>query len=459
MLLSNRQGLPQHSSLQGMELHSSADIVRAARRERRCWYFYDFANSAFASTVVTLFLGPWLTALAKNAAGSDGLIHPFGIPVDPRSYWSYLISLSVAMQVVGLPVAGALADRTPHKKQLMGLLAYLGAFATMAMYWLEGNRFLAGGALFLFANLAFGASIVVYNSFLNDIAPEAERDAVSSKGWGLGYLGGGILLALNLVLYSGASRFGISEGLAVRISLSSAGAWWALFSLIPLAGLRNRKPTNQTSSGGVQQVVSQLWRTLREMSRYPHTLLFLAAYLVYNDAIQAVITLAGQFGSDYLKIPMGLLTLAILMVQFVAFAGSFLFNWVASRTGAKNAVCLALVLWILLMVGMFFVKTTAHYFVAAAIVALIMGGSQALSRSLYSVMIPRGREAEYYSLYEVSDKGTSWLAPLLFGLTLQLTGSYQYAILSMVVFFVIGLFLLVRVNVPRAAAEAGNAPS
>jgi UMF1 family MFS transporter len=441
-----------------MEIHSSADSVLAARRERRCWYFYDFANSAFASTVVTLFLGPWLTALARNAAAADGLIHPFGIPVDPRSYWSYLISLSVAMQVVGLPVAGALADRTPHKKQLMGLLAYLGAFATIGMYWLEGTRYLAGGFLFLLANLAFGASIVVYNSFLNDIAPETERDAVSSRGWGIGYLGGGILLALNLVLYSGASRFGISEGLAVRISLSSAGAWWALFSVIPLSGLRNRPPSNETVSRGVQQVVLQLWHTLRGMTHYPQTLLFLAAYLVYNDAIQAVITLAGQFGSDYLKIPMGLLTLAILMVQFVAFAGSFVFNWVASRTGAKNAVCLALVLWILLMVGMFFVKTTAHYFIAAAIVALIMGGSQALSRSLYSVMIPKGREAEYYSLYEVSDKGTSWLAPLLFGLTLQLTGSYQYAILSMVVFFVAGLLLLVRVNVPRATAEAGSVP-
>ena len=192
------------------------------------------------------------------------------------------------------------------------------------------------------------------------------------------------------------------------------------------------------------------------MRRYPQTLLFLAAFLVYNDAIQAVITLAGQFGSDYLKIPMGLLTLAILMVQFVAFAGSFVFNWVAARMGAKQAICLALVLWILLMAGMFFVKTTVHYFIAAAIVALIMGGSQALSRSLYSIMIPKGREAEYYSLYEVSDKGTSWLAPLIFGLTLQFTGSYQYAILSLVVFFIGGLLLLVRVDVAAASAEAGR---
>lgn len=431
----------------------------AVRRERRCWYFYDFANSAFASTVLTLFLGPWLTVLAKSAAGADGLIHPFGIPVDPRSYWSYLVSLSVFTQVICLPIAGSFADRTPNKKRLLGVLAYAGALATMAMYWLEGTRYLAGGFLFLLANLAFGASIVVYNSFLNDIAPEAERDAVSSRGWGLGYLGGGLLLALNLVLYSGASRFGISEGLAVRISLSSAGAWWALFSMIPLAGLRNRRPANSAGSGDVRQAFVQLWSTMRGMTGYPQTLLFLVAYLVYNDAIQAVISLAGQFGADYLKIPMGLLTLAILMVQFVAFAGSFLFNWVASRTGAKNAVSLALALWILLMAGVFFVKTAAHYFVAAALVALIMGGSQALSRSLYSVMIPKGREAEYYSLYEISDKGTSWLAPLLFGVTLQLTGSYQYAILSMVVFFVAGLALLLRVNVPQAAAEAGNGVS
>jgi UMF1 family MFS transporter len=420
---------------------------QAARRERRCWYFYDFANSAFASTVVTLFLGPWLTFLARNAAGPDGLVHPLGIPVDPRSYWSYLVSLSVALQVAGLPIAGAWADRTSNKKLLLGTLAYLGAGATMAMYWLEGTRYLLGGVLFLVANLAFGASIVVYNSFLNDIAPAERRDDVSSKGWGIGYLGGGLLLALNLALYSGAARFGISEGLAVRISLSSAGAWWALFSLIPLAGLRNRKPAQPADAGGASRVVLQLWRTLRGMARYPQTLLFLVAYLVYNDAIQA--------GSDYLKIPMGQLTLAILMVQFVAFAGSFLFDWVAARLGAKGAVCLALVLWSALMVAMFFVRTTAHYFVAAAVVALVMGGSQALSRSLYSLMIPKGREAEYYSLYEISDKGTSWLAPLVYGLTLQWTGSYQFAILSLIVFFVVGLILLVRVDVPRAALEAG----
>lgn len=428
------------------------------RRAQRAWYFYDFANSAFASTVITLFLGPWLTVLAKAGADGRGFIYPLGIPVDARSYWGYLISLSVLSQVFLLPMVGAIADRSPYKKQLLGAFAYSGAAATIAMFWLEGARYLLGGFLFLLANLAFGASIVIYNAFLPDIASEKERDDVSSRGWGIGYLGGGILLGLNLVLYQKAAAWGLDEGLAVRISLASAGVWWALFSAIPMLGLRNpqRQMDPPRPRPALAESFLQLIRTLKSLRTYPQALLFLVAYLLYNDAIQAVITLAGQFGSDYLKIPIGQLTLAILMVQFVAVAGAFGMNVLASRYTAKRTVEAALVVWILLMMGVFFVKTTTHYFIAAALVAVIMGGSQALSRSLFSLMIPKGREAEYFSLYEISDKGTSWLAPLLFSLTLQLTGSYQLGLLSQVVFFAAGLFLLTRVDVTRAAREAGN---
>ncbi len=430
-------------------------------REQRGWYFYDFANSAFASTVLTLFLGPWLTTLAKNAADAQGLVHPLGISVDARSYWSYLISVSVLSQVIFLPVVGALADASPRKKQLLAFLAYTGAGATMAMFWLDGARYILGGFLFLIANLAFGASIVVYNSFLPEIAPEEQRDAVSSKGWGMGYFGGGLLLGLNLLLYQKAASIGLSESLAVRISLASAGLWWALFSIIPMATLKNRPPAkvvlaDRSGHGTVSGSFLQLFHTLREIAKLPQTMLFLIAYLLYNDAIQAVITLSGQFGSDYLKIPMGELTMAILMVQFVAVGGSLLFNELAKRITAKPAVVLALICWALLMCGVFFVKTTTDFFIAAALVAIIMGGSQALSRSLFSVMIPKGREAEYFSLYEISDKGTSWMAPLIFGLTLQFTGSYQYAIMSQIIFFLAGLAVLSKVNVRRAAREAGN---
>jgi UMF1 family MFS transporter len=440
-------------------LQAATETLPYSRREQRAWYLYDFANSAFSSTVVTLFLGPYLTELAKAGADASGFIYPLGLRVDARSYWSYLVSLSVISQVVVLPMVGALADYSARKKQFLGLCTWVGAGATIAMYWLEGARYLMGGALFLVANLAFGAAIVLYNAFLPEIAPEEERDAVSSKGWGIGYLGGGLLLALNLLLYQNAQDLGLTEAHAVRISLCSAGVWWALFAIFPMTRLRQRAAVRHLEHG--QHLFSvgflQLIHTVRSLFHLPMTLTFLVAYLLYNDAIQAVIALSGQYGADYLHIPMGQLTLAILMVQFVAFLGAVLFNYVAKWLTAKRAVLLALVIWTGLMFAMFAVKTTVGFFVAAAVVAIVMGGSQALSRSLFSLMIPKGREAEYFSLYEISDKGTSWLAPLLFGLTLQFTGSYQWAILSLIVFFIAGFVVLWRVDVARAAREAGNA--
>lgn len=430
-----------------------------SRREQTGWYFYDWANSAFSATVVTLFLGPYLTALARAAADARGLIHPFGIPVDARAYWGYLVALSVVTQVLCLPLVGALADYSPRKKLLLALFAYTGAVSTMAMFFLRGTAWLAGGALFLIANLSFGAAMVVYNSYLPLIAAPEDRDSVSSKGWGLGYLGGGVLLALNLLLYMKAGALGLTEAQAVRISLASAGAWWALFTVIPLLTLRRRRPLLALPPGENYLLagVRQIFRTLGELRHYPQTLTFLAAYLLYNDAIQAVLALAAQFGSDELKISMQRLTLLILMVQFVAFFGALAFNRVAAAMGAKRAVMLALSIWTLVLVAIYaWVRTAAQFFAMGAVVALVMGGSQALSRSLYSLLIPRGREAEYFGLYEITDKGTSWLAPLIFALALQLTRSYRVAILSLVVFFLSGLAVLARVNVARGAREAAG---
>jgi len=431
--------------------------IEYTSREQVGWYFYDFANSPFSSTVVTLFLGPYLTAIAKAGAAPDGYIHPLGMAIDPRAYWGFLVSLSVVTQVLVFPFLGAFADYGQHKKKMMGVLAYLGAAATMAMYFIQGSNYLLGGALFLIANLAFGASIVIYNSFLPEIAPPADRDDVSSKGWGLGYIGGGVLLALNLVLFSNAAKVGIIEGEAVRISLLSAGVWWALFTILPLKRIRNRSAAKHLTQGTsyFRAGLSQLLHTVRNLRHYPQTVLFLIAYLIYNDAIQTVIALAAQFGSDELKLPMSSLTLAILMVQFVAFFGAFVFNWLAKWITAKGAVMLSLVIWTAICIYVYVaVKTEAEFFVMAALVALVMGGSQALSRSLYSLMIPKGREAEYFSIYEVSDKGTSWLGPLVFGLALQFTGNYRLAIMSLIIFFAVGLVVLTRVDVARASQEA-----
>lgn len=439
----------------------AVDVPVYSKREQRGWYAYDFANSAFSTTVVTLFLGPYLTALAKAGAGDDGFIYPLGIKTDPRALWGYLVSLSVVLQAIVMPVIGAIADYGRRKREILGATALTGAGATIAMFTLKDADWALGGILFLISNVMFGSALVVYNSFLPEIAPPEERDAVSSRGWGLGYLGGGLLLALNLALYSNAEAYGITEGMAVRISLASAGAWWAAFTIPALLTLRNRPGPHHLNRGQHLLTIGflQLFRTLASLRLFPQTLVFLVAYTLYNDAIQTVISLASQFGNDELKIPLSSLTLAILMVQFVAFGGALAFNWLAARITAKRAVLVALVLWIGVVASMyFFVKTTAEFFVMAAIVGMVMGGSQALSRSLFSLMIPPGKEGEYFSLYEISDKGTSWLCPLIFGLALTYTGNYRLAILTLLVFFIAGAIVLTRVDVDRAAKEAHREP-
>jgi UMF1 family MFS transporter len=437
-----------------------ADAPHASRREQVSWYFYDWANSAFSTTVITVFLGPYLTAITKNAADASGYVYPLGLPVLADAFFPYIVSLSVVLQVFFLPVLGAIADYSHLKKRLMGIFAYSGALATMALYFLEGSRYLLGGGLFLVANLSFGASIVFYNAFLPDIAAPEERDRVSSQGWAMGYLGGGLLLAANLVFVQFlAEGWGISTGDAVRISLTSAGLWWAIFTLIPLNRLRQRAPIKQLPAGATYLSIGfiQLRQTLRHLPRYPQSLLFLVAYLVYNDGIQTVISLSSLFGSQELGLGTASLIQLILMVQFVAFFGALGFGYLARWLGSKRAILLSLVIWLGVTVYTYaFLQTEFQFFVVGGVIAIVLGGSQALSRSLFSLMIPKGQESEYFSLYEVSERGTSWLGPLVFGLALQWTGSYRVALLSIAIFFAIGLLLLSRVNVRRAITEVGN---
>lgn len=430
-----------------------------SRREQVGWYFYDWANSAFSTTVVTVFLGPYLTTVTGNAADANGFVHPLGIPVLADSFFPFMVSLSVLLQVFFLPILGAIADYSHMRKQMLALFAYIGAFATMGLYFLQGDNYLLGGILFLIANLSFGASIVFYNAFLPDIAAPDDRDKVSSQGWALGYLGGGLLLLANLALFLQAESFGITQGHAVRIGMASAGVWWAIFTIIPLLSLRPRHPRKNLPAGQGYLGVGfrQLGHTLRNLPGYPQTLLFLIAYLLYNDGIQTVIALSAQFGSQELGMPESSLITLILIVQFMAFGGALLFGYLARWLGTKRAIIVSLVIWTATVVYAYaFLQTHTQFFIMGGVIAIVLGGSQALSRSLFSQMIPQGQEAEYFSLYEVSERGTSWLGPLFFGLALQFTGSYRIALLSVAIFFIAGLVLLPLVDVRRAIIEAGN---
>jgi UMF1 family MFS transporter len=428
----------------------------ARRREQRGWYWYDWANSVFTTSVVTVFLGPYLTDVAETAAGGpDGRLRPLGVPIDPDSLFPYLLSVAALLQVLVLPVVGALADRTRRKRELIGVLAYLGALATAGLALVAGGRYLLGAALFLVANTCFGASLVVYYSFLPEIAGPDERDEVSARGWAFGYLGGGLLLALNLGLFLGRGALGLTEGEAVRICFLSVAIWWAGFTPVPLHRLRNRPadPADPRAAGGSFR---QLAATLRSLRAYPQTLLFLVAYLLFNDGIQTIIGLSAQYGDRELGLGRTVLISTILLVQFVAFGGALLLGRIAARAGAKRTILGSLAVWVGVLCLAFFLQrgSALQFYLLGVAIGVVLGGTQALTRSLFAQMTPRGKEAEYFGLYEISDKGTSWLGTFLFGLALQLTDSYRIAIVSLVVFFVAGAAVLSRVDVRRATLEA-----
>lgn len=439
------------------------------RREINGWAMYDWANSAFSTTVGTVFLGPYVAGLARSAAEAMGseTVSFLGIPVAPDSFLPYCISLSVGLQVLFLPILGAIADYSHLRKAMMRLFATIGAIATILLFFVTGNLWWLGGVLYMLANLSFGAAIVFYNAYLPDIASEEERDRVSSYGWAMGYLGGGILLALNLAFFIFSEDLGVPADLAVRINLASAGLWWLGFSFITWSRLRSRKAARALPAGETYVSIGfkQLKKTVGEVKKFPETLKFLLAYFLYNDGIQTVIAVSSTFAAapliqGGLELPQDTLIAVILMIQFVAFGGALFWGKLAQWIGAKQAIIVSLVIWSGVVIyaysGMKGPSATTEFFILGMFIAIVLGGSQAISRSLFAQMIPNGKEAEFFSFYEISERGTSWIGPLVFGLANQMFGNLRFAILSLIFFFILGLLLLPRVNVSKAIADAKN---
>jgi MFS-type transporter involved in bile tolerance (Atg22 family) len=433
-------------------------VDRALRRERFGWYSYDWAMSVFNTSVITVFLGPYLTAVAKEAAGPDERLSFLGLSIAAGSWFSYVLSASVLLQVLVLPLTGAVADRTGRKREMLAGFAFLGALSTTGLYFVGDGRWLLGAVLFVVANISFGCAVVVYYSWLPDLAGPDERDAVSSRGWAFGYVGGALLLAVHLWLVLSAESLGLTTGEAVRICLATSGLWWGTFTAFTVSRLRNRPVAASAARAGSS--FRQLATTFREMRAFPLTLWFLGAYLLFNDGVQTVISLSATYATEELGLDQSVLTGAILMVQVVAIAGALGLGRMAGRYGAKRVVLGALVAWIGVICAAFFLQegAAAQFYALAAVIGLVQGGTQALARSLFSQLIPAGKEAEYYGFYEISDRGTSWLGPLAFGLTFQVTGSYRLAIFSLVFFFVAGFIALALLPMRRAVVEAGNIP-
>ena len=426
---------------------------------RRSWYLYDWANSAFSTTVISLFIGPYLTSIAENSADAAGMISLWGFEMRPGSLYPYAISFSVFMQVFLLPIVGGIADRIKSRNGLLAVFAYIGSISTICLYFVKDGRFALGAFLLIVANISFGAALVVANSYIPDLASPDKRDAVSSRGWASGYAGGGLLLILNLILYAGYESFGVTQAEAVRISLMSAGIWWALFTIVTVRGIRTlNRPVGAVGSEALTVGFKELKITIKDVRKYPETLKFLIAYLFYNDGIQTVIAISGTYAILELKLTEISLVIAILIVQVTALIGALLLAKLSDKIGSKKVILLTLLIWTLMVVITYGLPAGQQnpYLAIAAGIGFVLGGSQALSRSLYSQVIPRAREAQYFSFYEISERGTSWLGTLAFGIAFGLTGSYRQSVLLIIAFFVIGGLLLLRVNIRQAITESGN---
>jgi len=439
------------------------------RKEQRAWFFYDWANSAFATTIAGVLFAPYLISIAEEAAcgfvSEDDLkcresIELLGLAISPGSLPSYVITLSTVLGALLYPLIGALADRTARKPAMLAGFAWTGATAAGLLFFLVGDNWLYGSLVFIVANLAFGASTVINDSILPLISTEAERDRVSSIGWAYGYAGGGLLLAANFAVVTFNDQLGISTATAVRLCMLSGAAWWAAWTIIPWRGIRPHAPeaVEHVEGGLLARSFGQLWATLKDLRNYPVALTFLVAYLFFNDGIQTVIASAAIFGEKELGFGTGTVLGAYLLVQFVAVFGAVGFGRLADTMGAKKVILVGLAIWMAIVTVAWFIpeESLVPFLLLAAAIGIVLGGTQALARSYFSLFIPRGKEAEYFSLYHAMDRGTSWFGTLTFGLVHQFADSYRPAIFALIAFFAIGGLLLLRVDTARGIREAGN---
>jgi len=444
-------GAPARRLLEKIALH---------RPELRAWAMYDWANSAMATTVIGAIFPIYFSKVAGAALS----------PVEATRCFAMATTTSLIAVAILSPLLGAIADYASAKKKLLSVFIGIGAAATSLMFLIHRGDWLLAAALFMVANIGLSGSFVFYDSLLPHVARKDEIDRLSTSGYALGYLGGGILLALNLAWIQKPAWFGLPSGehlteaeatLPARLAFLSVAVWWILFSIPLFARVREPQRRLETDEqrgmSPARVALIRISETFRELRAYRQALLMLFAFLIYNDGIGTIIRMATIYGTE-IGIDQGALISAFLMVQFVGIPFTFLFGALASRIGAKRSIFLSLVVYAMIGVLGYFMQSAKEFFLLAFLVGTVQGGSQALSRSLFASMIPKHKSAEFFGLFSVFEKIAGILGPALFALTITLTGSSRNAILSIVVFFVLGGVLLSFVDEEegRRAARAAD---
>lgn len=421
------------------------------RPELRAWALYDFANSAFQTTIVAAVFPIYFQRVAAS-----GLT-----PSTATSRFAWATTIAICIVAIVAPVLGALADTRRLKKPLLGIFLGIGAGATAAMYAIQEGDWKLALVLFVIGNVGVAGSIVFYESLLPHIARGEELDRVSTAGYAIGYLGGGILLALNLAMIQQPQWFGIPDaGVATRLAFASVAVWWVLFSWPLFRRVPEPRVAPQASmraGDALAQSIRQLASTFRELRKYRQAMLLLVAFFLYNDGIQTIIRMAAIYGAE-VGIDQSALIGALLLVQFVGVPCSFAFGAMAGRVGPKKAVMFGLTAYTGIVLFTYFMTNAREFFILAGAVGMVQGGTQGLSRSMFASMIPRHRSSEFFAFFGVFERYAGVLGPAIFAIMAGL-GTSRTAILTLIPFFVVGMMLLARVNVAegRREASAGEA--
>ena len=445
--------MPEIRKLRRTRHASNPEIVPQSRTIFG-WCMYDWANSAYVTTVVAGILPAYFAGVV---VGPDGI--NFGsFQTSAIAVWGFTTSLAAFLAFIMAPVLGAIADFSATKKRFLLSFAYGGALCTLLLYFCESGDVIATLFLFLLAQIGFIGANVFYDAFLPIIARPEEMDAISGKGYSYGYLGGGIQFALSLVLIAAHDSFGITQTTAARIAILCAAVWWAVFTLFTAKYLQEeRRHTvvipeqyRNKRAAKLRIGISRTWKTAQHVGQYRHLVLFLVAFMLYNDGIETVILMATIYGTEELRLSSTTLMVTLLLIQLVAVVGAFSFSKLSNRLGTKRAIMISLVVWSGVVIYAYVIRTAVEYFALGIVVGIVLGGSQALSRSYYGSMIPADSSAEFYGFYTVFSKFSAIWGPSVFALITQWTGSSRLAILSLVSFFVLGLVLLYFVDERKA---------
>ena len=424
------------------------DRVGLNRPELRAWAMYDWANSAFQSTVITAVFPAFFSSYA--AAGMT--------PAEATSRFAWATTIAVTITAVIGPFLGAIADYRAMKKRMLAGFMVLGVLATLLMTTISEGGWQVAAVLFIISNIAIAASYVFYDSLLPHLVSGDEIDRVSTAAYAVGFLGGGIMLAMNLAWILSPETFGLSgKTAAVKLSFASVAVWWFVFSLPLLRWVPEPpavlEPDETGTEGAIRVAFRRVWETFHELRGYRQAFLMLIAFLLYSDGIQTIIRMASIYGQE-VGIDQNSQIAAFVMVQFVGIPFSFLFGALAGRIGAKTAIFLALVVYTGISTLGYYMTSAWQFFALAFLVAMVQGGSQALSRSLFARMIPRHKSSEFFGFFSVFEKFAGILGPALFALSTDMFGSSRMAVLSVILFFILGGIILTRVDVPRGIAEA-----